>query len=92
MTQDQAEILAFKAIEWLAMHDTYMTRFMALSGLSPGDIMGRSDDKDMLAGIINFLLSDETMLLAFCDDHALDPALPAQAQHRLAGETNSDWT
>ena len=92
MQQEEAEILALKALTYLAGVDEMMDRFAALSGMGPGDIMERAQDPDMLAGILDFFLFDEALLTEFCEAHEVDPEHPAQARARLPGGDLPHWT
>ncbi len=85
MQQQQAEILALRALGYLANHEEFMARFTALSGVAPTDILERADDADMLAGVLDFFLGDEKLLIAFCESEQIAQTLPAQARQILPG-------
>ena len=92
MQQDIAEILALKALTYLAGLDEMMDRFSALSGMGAGDIIERAQDPEMLAGIMDFFLSDEALLTEFCEAHDIDPEDPARARMALPGGALPHWT
>ena len=92
MHRDEAEILALKALTYLAGLDEMMDRFAALSGMAVGDIMERAQDPEMLAGIIDFFLFDEALLTEFCEAHDIDPEDPARARMALPGGDLPHWT
>ena len=92
MHRDKAEILALKALTYLAGLDEMMDRFAALSGMAVGDIMERAQDPEMLAGIIDFFLFDEALLTEFCEAHDIDPEDPARARMALPGGDLPHWT
>ena len=85
MQQQQAEILALRALGYLAEHEEFMARFMALTGLAPADILQRGDDADMLAGVLDFFLGDEKLLIEFCQSAQIAQQLPAKARQALPG-------
>ena len=79
----EAEIIALKGLGFLAADPERLGRFLALSGVSPGDVRSAAADRHFLAGILNHLLQDESLLLTFTADEDLDPRLPAQAAEIL---------
>lgn len=72
MTSLAAETLALKGLGFLASSPEDMERFMALSGIGPAHLRARADDPEFLAAVIDFLLANETLLIAFCEAEALD--------------------
>ncbi|HAT08595.1 MAG TPA: DUF3572 domain-containing protein [Rhodobiaceae bacterium] len=92
MQEEEAEILALKALSYLAGLDEMMDRFADLSGMGPNDIMERAEDTEMLAGVLDFFLFDEALLTAFCEAHEINPEHPAQARMALPGGDLPHWT
>ena len=92
MDTEQAEIIALKALTFLAADTELMDRFAALSGVAPNDIVERAGDGEMLAGVLDFLLSDEAVLTDFCAAHDIDPEHPAAARQKLPGGALPHWT
>ena len=92
MGTQQAEIIALKALAFLAADTELMDRFAALSGVAPNDLVGRAGDGEMLAGVLDFLLSDEAVLTDFCAAHDIDPEHPAAARQELPGGALPHWT
>ena len=88
----QAEIIALKALAFLAADTELMDRFAALSGVAPIDLVERAGDGEMLAGVLDFLLSDEAVLNDFCAAHDIDPEHPAAARQKLPGGALPHWT
>jgi Protein of unknown function (DUF3572) len=80
---EEAEIIALKALAFMANDAERLGRFLALSGVSPGDISGTAADRHFLAGVLNHLLQDESLLLTFAAEEDLDPRLPALAAETL---------
>jgi hypothetical protein len=83
LSLEEAEIIALKGLAFLANDPERLGRFLALSGVSPGDIRAAAADRYFLAGILNHLLQDESLLLTFAAGENLDPRLPAQAAEIL---------
>ena len=92
MDTEEAEIIALKALTFLAADTELMDRFAALSGVAPNDIVERAGDGEMLAGVLDFLLSDEAVLTDFCAAHDIDPERPAAARQNLPGGALPHWT
>jgi hypothetical protein len=77
---DAAEALAFRAVAFIASDDTYLSDFLARSGLSTHALAEHVEDRAFLTGVMDHLLADESLLLAFCGNAGIDPAdiLPAR--------------
>jgi hypothetical protein len=80
---EEAEIIALKGLAFLANDPERLGRFLALSGVSPADFRAAAADRYFLAGILNHLLQDESLLLTFTADEDLDPRFPALAAEIL---------
>ncbi|MDA1132795.1 MAG: DUF3572 domain-containing protein [Proteobacteria bacterium] len=85
MTPDLAESLALRALGWLAAEPERLGGFLAVTGVGPDVLRDRATDSDLLAAVLDHLLADETLLLAFCGDDAADPADVARARRHLPG-------
>ena len=85
MTREQAEMLAITILTFIAAEQPVMEAFLAQTGLSREDIASNASDAEFLGGVIDFLLSDETTLLDFCQANDVDPELPAKARYALPG-------
>lgn len=80
MTQDEAGTIAAQALRFIAGDEERLARFFSLTGLSSQTIANNAGDVTFLAGILDHLLSDEAMVLEFCENLTLPPQAPAQAQ------------
>lgn len=83
--RESAETLALKAMAFIAADDLRLSAFVAQTGTSLDDLRRRADSPEVLAAVLDFLLSDEPTLLDFCDQEDLDPAEPGRARHALPG-------
>ncbi len=92
MEQEQAEILALKALSYLVGLDEEMDRFSALTGIGSADIMERANDPELLAGVVDFFLAHEDLLTEFCAVHDYDPETPLRARQALPGGDLPHWT
>jgi hypothetical protein len=66
-------ILALTALTFLADSPHDLARFLALSGMAPGDLRRTAGETGFLGGVLDFFLGEELLLVRFCDAHALDP-------------------
>ncbi len=90
--QETAEILALRALAWLAAQEDLVNGFLAATGLSVSDLTQAAARPEMLAAVLDYLLEDESCLLAFCADQGLDPEAPMAARVFLPGGDVPHWT
>ncbi|MBV9045911.1 MAG: DUF3572 family protein [Alphaproteobacteria bacterium] len=76
--------MALKALGILASSEGALQRLMDQSGLDAGTLRDHAGDPDMLASLLDFLLSDEELLTGFCDQDSIDPKAVHLARHMLA--------
>ncbi len=80
---DAAEALAFRAVAFIASDDGYLADFLSRSGLSPQALAEFIEDRAFLTGVLDHLLADESLLLAFCGNAGIDPADIQPARNAL---------
>jgi hypothetical protein len=80
---DEAEVIALKALAFLIAAPERADRFLRLAGLEPNDLRARTGDRQFLAGVVEHLLADESLLIVFSQDNDMDPRLPAMAAEAL---------
>lgn len=90
MNQEAAETLALSALAHIAADPSLLDRFMANSGVDPSALRASAADPRVLAGVLDFLMSDETALIAFCDASEVAPEAPGRARALLPGAP-PDW-
>jgi Protein of unknown function (DUF3572) len=84
------EVLALNALSFLADSPEEFSRFLVQSGIDAAQLRRRAGDRDFLAGVVDFLLANESLLTRFCESHAVDSrsihlaraALPSARQDR----------
>ncbi len=76
---------AIEALAWLAADQTRLERFLALSGLGPENLRRAAAEPRFLAAVLDYLASDEALLIAFARDSARRPEEVARARAALAG-------
>ena len=84
-TAPGAEIIALNCLGFLAEDGERLGRFLALSGVSPADLRAQTREPSFLAGVLDYILSDEKLLLAFSEAQGLKPETVIQARVRLPG-------
>ena len=85
MQSEQAEIVALKALTFLAQSPDELDRFVALAGIVPADLRARADEPELLAAVMDFLLADDKRLTAFCESLGLEPKAVHVARRALPG-------
>jgi hypothetical protein len=73
LSQEAAEAFAIDALSFLAEAPERLDRFMALCGLSPENLRSAASSAGFLAGVLNHLAQDESLLLAFAQSKGCDP-------------------
>jgi len=83
-----AEVIALKALGFLASEPERLERFMALSGLSPEAIRKQASEPQFLAGVLDHVLADQTLLLLFAEAEDMAPEAAARARLQLPGASS----
>jgi hypothetical protein len=82
---EAAETLALEALTWLAGSETELAHFIASSGIDAGELRERAGESAMLRAVLDFVLSEDERLLAFCGAHDVQPRDVHMARHALDG-------
>jgi len=80
---DEAEAVAVDALAFLAGSPEELGRFLAGSGLGPGNLRDAAADPAFLAGVLDHLMADEPLLLAFAGQRGIAAATVAAATRRI---------
>ena len=81
------EIVAIRALDFLAGDDDAFWRFLNLTGLAMDDIKDRIADPQFLGAVLDFLLEDERLVVAFANEKGLPRETPMAARQHLPGMT-----
>ena len=92
MQSEKAIGTAQDALIWLADQPEALAAFLGASGLGPGELRARVADAEFLGFVLDFLLGNEAMLLAFCAETGRAPTAPALARAALPGGNLPNWT
>jgi hypothetical protein len=77
--RDAAEMLAVSALAFLASEPDRLGQFLAASGMGPGDMRAAAKDPQFLAGVLEHVMGDEQLLVAFAAHLDIDPTEIARA-------------
>jgi hypothetical protein len=88
--REAAEMLAIQALSFIAEEPARLNAFLSASGLALGRLRESASDPGFLAGVLDHMLADESLLMAFADSAAVDPADIARAKGALGGRWERD--
>ncbi|MCB1514157.1 MAG: DUF3572 domain-containing protein [Hyphomicrobiaceae bacterium] len=83
--REVAETIALKALAFLAASPDRLGRFLALTGIGPSELRQQVSSPQMLAGILDHVMQDETLLMVFAAETGLKPESVAAAHRALSG-------
>ena len=79
------EDLAVEALGFLAADETRLERFLAVTGLGPGNLRRAAAGPGFLRSVLDYVAADEALLLAFAANAGRKPEQVGQAIRALAG-------
>ncbi len=82
---EEAEIIGLNALSFLASEPERLHRFMDLAGLDINAVRASAADTAFLGGLLDYILSDQTLLLIFAEEHGLKPERIVQIRRKLPG-------
>lgn len=85
MAIETAQGIAAEALLQLTRDPEQVGRFLAVAGIGPESIREAADEPGFLAGVLEYYMSDEALLLAYCENAGLRPTMIAAARFALAG-------
>jgi len=85
LSRKDGEELAVAALGFLASEPDRLDRFLALSGLGPDNLRAAAADPGFLAAVLDYLLGDEPVLLAFAAEHGVPPERVAAVRAAMDG-------
>jgi hypothetical protein len=88
--REMAETLAIQALAFIAEDPERLASFLGASGIDPAGIRGAAREPRFLAGVLEHMLGDETLLLAFADSAGIDPALVARGRGAFGSHQDRD--
>ncbi|MEM9630083.1 MAG: DUF3572 domain-containing protein [Pseudomonadota bacterium] len=85
LSVEEAQGIATEALLQLSRDPEQIGRFLAFSGIGPDVIRTAASEPGFLAGVLEFYMMDEPLLLAFCENAGIRPTMMAAARYALAG-------
>ena len=89
-TREAAEMLAIQALAFIAEEPERMAAFVSVTGVEADAIRDAARSPDFLVGVLEHMLGDESLLIAFADSAGIDPAGLARARNALGRSGERD--
>jgi hypothetical protein len=80
---EAAETLAVQALAFIAEDDSRLGSFVAATGIAPQSMREAAREPNFLAGVLEHILAEENLLIAFANGAGIDPAAVARAHQAL---------
>ena len=85
ISHEEAEILAVRALGFLAQHRERVEGFVRMTGVAVDELRDHMSDPGYLGAVLDYLLADERYLLEFTERVGIAPELPYAARRKLEG-------
>lgn len=91
LSPEDAEVMSIDVLSFIAAEEQRLRQFIAVTGLEPASIRSEANSRDFLVGVLDFILSDDSLLLVFAAHKNIDPNLIKAARHALAPGDNAEF-
>jgi hypothetical protein len=85
VSADEAELLAIKALGFLAGDAERLGRFLSVTGIGPETLRAAASQTSFLVQVLDYLMQDESLLVAFAADQMILPDRVTMSHRRLSG-------
>ena len=85
MDKVHAEIMALKALTFMAQNEDILVAYLKQTGIAPTDLHNSASDPAVLGSILDYFLQNEKRLLAFCEVEDMAPDLLVKARLSFPG-------
>ena len=85
--ESDSEILAIGALGYIAGEPELLHRFLALTGLQPSEIRSAAREPGFLAGVLDFLMDHESILITYAASINRSPKDFIAARNALSAPT-----
>ena len=92
ISRRQAETIALQALSYIFDDEELLGGFLGWSGAAPDDIRANAGNPEFLGFILEFLMQEESLLVAFARQVGLPPDSVARARAALPGGDAPHWT
>jgi len=82
-SSEQAEALAIGALAFLASEPEALGRFLSFTGLGPANLRSAAAAPGFLAGLLDYFLANEALLVDYARDAGVPPEEIARARAAL---------
>jgi len=89
-SKEAAETLAIQALAFIAEEPDRLATFLGATGLSPDRIRESANQPHFLRGVLEHMLSNESLLVAFADSAGINPADIARARSAMGSHWERD--
>jgi hypothetical protein len=83
--REQAEELAIAAFGFLAADSDRLSRFLTIVGIDISTLREATRDPDFLAGVLDHICGEETLLLAFATERGVERNAIMRGRNALGG-------
>jgi hypothetical protein len=87
---DSARSLAVSALNFIGADSDRLDRFLSLTGLGPHNLRTAAADPAFLSSVLDYLVADEELLVAFAAEAGLKPEAVARAHYALSGPADGE--
>lgn len=84
LTKQEAELIGIAGLSYLAAEPERLGRFLAVTGLGPENVRMAARDPAFLPSLLDYLLANESDLVAFAEEMKIDPKKVGAARDLLA--------
>jgi len=93
MSDQEAEVIAVRAVEWLAGADEpTLARFFSQTGACIADFARVGEDEGFRQMVLDFVLGEDRRVIEFCDAFGYPCDRPYKAFQHLLGGSSRHWT
>ncbi len=85
METETAQVLALKALAYIATDEHRIEDFQTITGADEAAIRAGAADPRFLGGLLDYVLEREGLMLDFCRSAGIRPDQPAKARAKLPG-------
>ena len=82
-TLESAETLAIGALAFLAARPEALAGFLRLTGIAPAGLRNAAAEPGFLAGLLDYFLANEALLVDYAEDAGIAPEEVARARAAL---------
>ena len=90
LAEEAAEMLAIQALGFIGEEPERLAGFLHSSGLAIEQIRDAAQEARFLVGVLEHMLSNESLLVAFADSAGINPADIARARSAMGSHWERD--